>query len=251
MPCWSRCLSSNTLPVIYFSARRFKDSALLPYLDKRDPWSSHAIIFRWIKERPADTTLLDIGTASGTLGRLCQGLGITLNGIEPNPEWAEMARPYYREIFIGSLQEAPAAFINDANVIVLADVLEHLPEPLSALRDLVEKATPGCTFMLSVPNVANLSVRLALLFGHFDYAERGILDRTHLHFFTSATFFKLLGDAGLEIQRRDVTPVPLNLVHPFFEKHAFGRWIHHALSIVTGWFSTLLGYQFVVMAVKR
>lgn len=224
---------------------------MLPYLDKRDPWSSHAIIFCWIKECGVSATLLDVGTASGTLGRMCQGLGVKLYGIEPNPEWAEMARPYYQQIFTGSLQEAPAPFINDANVIVLADVLEHMPEPQSTLRGLVAQAAPGCVFMLSVPNVANLSVRLGLLFGRFDYAERGILDRTHLHFFTRATFHQMVKEAGLNIQRFAVTPVPLNFVHPFFDEKPLGRWIHHALAVVTRWFPTLLGYQFVVQAVKK
>ena len=104
--------------------------------------------------------------------------------------------------------------------------------------------------MISVPNVANLSVRLSLLFGHFDYTDRGILDRTHLHFFTRASFYQLLDEAGLKIQRSAVTPVPLNFVHPFFEQKPLGRWIHHVLAVVTPWFPTLLGYQFVVQAVK-
>ena len=223
---------------------------MLPYLDKRDPWSSHAIIFRWIKERSTGMTLLDVGAASGMLGRMCQGLGITLRGIEPNPEWADIARPYYQEVFTGFLQEAPAGFIDSADVIVLADVLEHLPEPRSALRELAACAAPGCIFMISVPNIANLSVRMRLLFGHFDYTDRGILDRTHLHFFTRASFHQFLAEAGLKVQRSAVTPVPLNFVHPFFEQKPLGRWIHHMLAVVTNWFPTLLGYQFVVQAVK-
>ena len=224
---------------------------MYPYQDKLHPWSSHATLSRWLKDIPAGSKVLDIGTASGALGRLSQGLGLYLNGIEPNPEWADIARPYYQEVFTGFLQEAPAGFIDSADVIVLADVLEHLPEPRSALRELAARAAPGCVFMISVPNVANLAVRLGLLFGHFDYTDRGILDRTHLHFFTRATFRQLLAEAGLKIQRSAVTPVPLNFVHPFFEQKPFGRWVHHALAVVTTGFPTLLGYQFVVQAVKQ
>lgn len=200
---------------------------------------------------PPASVVVDVGTASGTLGRRCAEYGLVLKGIEPNPEWAEQARPFYRELFVGPLQAVPQAFYGGAQCVVLADVLEHLPDPRTALANLVNQQAPDCLFLLSVPNVANLSIRLGLLFGHFDYADRGILDRTHLHFFTRANFFDLLKEAGLEIRHCSVTPVPLNFVHPFYENRAFGRWIHHALSIVTRWFPTLLGYQFVVMAVKR
>lgn len=224
---------------------------MFPYQDKLHPWSSHSILARWLKDTPAGSKVVDIGTASGTLGRLCQGRGFELFGIEPNLEWAEAARPYYQEIVIGLVQAAPVDLLAGARVIVLADVLEHLPEPQAVLNDLVARAAPGCIFMISVPNVANLSVRLGLLFGLFDYTDRGILDRTHLHFFTRATYHQMLAQAGLKIQRSAVTPVPLNFVHPFFEEKPFGRWIHHALAVVTTGFPTLLGYQFVVQAVKQ
>lgn len=224
---------------------------LFPYVDKHNPWSSHSIIAGWLKEAPAGATVLDVGTASGTLGRLCQGKGLQFVGIEPNPEWAEMARPFYLELFVGSVQSAPDEYFSQAGVIVLADVLEHLAEPQSVLSGIVSQAKVGCLFIVSVPNVANLWDRIRLLFGHFDYTERGILDQTHLRFFTQDTLFDLLQKSGLRIQRCVVTPVPLDLVNPFFEQKAFGRRLHQALAQVTRWFPTLLGYQFVVLAINE
>jgi 2-polyprenyl-3-methyl-5-hydroxy-6-metoxy-1,4-benzoquinol methylase len=194
--------------------------------------------------------VLDVGAASGTLGRLCRGETLRLKGIEPNPVWAEMARPFYQEMYVGKVETSPAEYLAGVNAVVLADVLEHLPDPKTTLDSLVEEQAPGCWFILSVPNIANLWIRLSLLFGHFDYSERGILDRTHLHFFTRSTFFDFLQKAGLEIKECVATPIPLDLVHPFFEQNAVGRWLHGVLATVTRWFPTLLGYQFVVKAIK-
>lgn len=224
---------------------------MLPYQDKVDPWSSHSILRRWLKDLPPGSVVLDIGAASGTLGRMCQGMGFRLLGVEPNPAWAEKARPFYHSLFIGPVQAAPGEFIEKADVIVLADVLEHIADPRQVLDDLAARAAPGCLFMVSVPNVANLWVRLSLLCGHFDYSERGILDRTHLRFFTRSSFFDLISKSGIKIQECTSTPVPLNLVHPFFERRAFGRWLHQMLARITTGFPTLLGYQFVALAIKK
>lgn len=224
---------------------------LLPYLDKSDPWSSHSILHRWLAELPAGAVVLDIGTASGSLGRACQGMGLVLKGIEPNPEWAQLARPYYNAMHIGEIQTAPQEFVNGAAAVVFADVLEHMVDPQTVLVQMVQCQPAGCRFLISLPNVANLWVRLSLLFGRFTYAERGILDRTHLRFFTRASLFDLLQQAGLQARECVPTPIPLNFVSPFFVQNSFGRWLHHALACITRWFPTLLGYQFVVLAIKR
>jgi 2-polyprenyl-3-methyl-5-hydroxy-6-metoxy-1,4-benzoquinol methylase len=71
--------------------------------------------------------------------------------------------------------------------VVLADVLEHLPDPVRVLRSVHSLLNPGARIVVSVPNVAHVSVRAQLLFGRFRYSARGILDRTHLRFFTQRT----------------------------------------------------------------
>jgi 2-polyprenyl-3-methyl-5-hydroxy-6-metoxy-1,4-benzoquinol methylase len=222
-----------------------------PYLDKGDdPWSSHSRIKRWLAELPAGTRILDVGAATGTLGRMCAGAGFVLHGIEPNPDWAKLARPDYAELVCGMLDDVPDAFLSNHDVIVCADVLEHMPNPELALRRLLALQPQGCRFIISVPNVANIWVRLNLLLGRFDYTERGILDRTHLRFYTRRTFTKMLASAGLGISRFDVTPIPLNLVSPLFTRTAGGRWLHAALARATRLRPTLLGYQFIVQALQ-
>ena len=222
-----------------------------PYQDKADPWSSHAVIAGWLKRFPAGTRVLDVGTATGTIGRMCQGSNFTLDGLEPNAEWAQLARPYYHQIIVGMLDDAPDTFLAGHGVVILADVLEHMPAPEKALQRLAALQPTDAVFLVSVPNVANLWVRLNLLFGRFDYTEHGILDRTHLRFFTRKTFLQLVDAAGLKVQRMHVTTIPLTLVSPFFEKNPAGRFVHRALAAATQTFPTLLGYQFLAELDKK
>lgn len=222
-----------------------------PYLDKNDPWSSHSRIKAWLLEQPRESRVLDIGAATGILGRQLEGEGFVIDALEPNAAWAELASPYYRRVLTATLEAAPDDFLRDHDVLVLADVVEHIARPEAELRRLLDLQRPGCVVVVSVPNVANVWVRLNLLAGRFDYWERGILDQTHLRFFTRRTFLALLEQLGLEVRALDATPIPLNLVHPFFRRNAAGRGLHVALAGATRALPRLLGFQFAALAVKR
>ena len=91
-------------------------------------------------------------------------------------------------------------------------MLEHTPDPVSVLKRLREAAAEDATFIVSLPNVAHLAVRLMLLFGRFPKMERGILDRTHLQFFTKDTARAMLREAGLEPKSIRATGIPLDEV---------------------------------------
>jgi 2-polyprenyl-3-methyl-5-hydroxy-6-metoxy-1,4-benzoquinol methylase len=224
-------------------------TADLPYFDKPSPWSSHSLIAGHLKHLPPQSRVLDVGTASGSLARMCQEGSLRLFGIEPNPDWAQMASPLYEKIFVGSIQDADDEFLSGYDVVILADVLEHLSMPDIVLQKVVHLQSPGTLLIISVPNIANVWIRLNLLAGRFDYADRGILDRTHLHFFTRKTLIELLRSAGLEVLSLEVTPIPLELISSSFLSPP-GNWLHAGLARLTSLFPTLLGYQFVVKAKK-
>src|SRR5881394_1619050 len=116
------------------------------YRLRKDRKSSHQQIARLLKEtRPGQT--LDVGAAQGILGRLLaedgrpQGSPLQIDAIEPNPEWAEAARPFYRRVMNSTVEEADLGEgIYDC--VVCADVLEHLANPVSTLRQLRTAAKP-------------------------------------------------------------------------------------------------------------
>ncbi|MCM1567007.1 MAG: class I SAM-dependent methyltransferase [Dehalobacter sp.] len=222
-----------------------------PYQDKESPGSSHDLIFQWLKKLPAESRVLDVGAASGTTGKLAIGLPLQIYGIEPVQEWADQASPFYKSMFVTSIESAQAEILKGYQAVVLADVLEHTPEPKKNLERIVKSQTPGTNFLISVPNVANIWVRLNLLLGRFEYVDRGILDRTHLRFFTRKSFLEMLQESGLQISKLEVTPIPLELIHPFFLNSRPGRYICNILRAVTRIFPTLFAYQFVAQGEKR
>ena len=97
-----------------------------------------------------------------------------------------------------------------------------------------------------MPNVANILIRLSLLAGKFDYMDRGILDRTHLRFFTLRSLKKLMGEASCGVLRVVPTPLPVQIVLPITENKIFAPF-HEALYAFTRLWKTLFAYQFVMI----
>lgn len=219
-----------------------------PYLEKKNPWSSHSLIKSFLSTVPKRARVLDVGIATGMIGRYCQELGLLVTGIEPIAEWADFARPYYQLVINATLDQTPDQFLVGYDIIILGDVLEHLPVPEASLKRLVNLQKKACVVIISVPNVANIWVRFNLMLGKFDYDDRGILDRTHLRFFTQKSITHLLEFAGLEEGKIMVTPIPLELSSNFYQCHPLGILIYKCLYIITRLMPSLFGYQFVIEA---
>src|SRR5688500_4185734 len=157
----------------------------LHYRLHHDPQSSHQQIARLLRDlRPKQT--LDVGAAQGFLGQLLTDSNLPIDAIEPNQYWADHARPFYRTVYPTTVEDAHLPD-KTYDCVVCADVLEHLADPLTVLQPLRRIATDDAHFIISVPNIAHLAVRLMLLAGRFPKMDRGPLDRTHLHFFTKKT----------------------------------------------------------------
>ena len=224
---------------------------MLHYRLHRDPRSSHQQILKLVR-RLGRGPILDVGAAQGMLGQLLHESGgeVEIDAIEPNPAWAELARPYYRRVQACGIEEADLPDCT-YNTIVCADVLEHLPDPVGALKRLRQSATDDALFIISLPNVAHLAVRLMLLFGRFPRMERGILDRTHLQFFTRDTAAVTLRDGGLEVVCASATGIPLDELWPAGEGTrpyiALMRLQHLALALAP----RLFAFQWVLTARVR
>jgi 2-polyprenyl-3-methyl-5-hydroxy-6-metoxy-1,4-benzoquinol methylase len=157
-----------------------------------------------------DSRVLELGPATGYMSRVLRERGCTVVGIEFDPELAERAAQVCERVIVGDIDalDLEAELGEERfDVVVAADVLEHLKDPLTALNRLRPFLKPDGAFVISVPNVAHGSVRLALLSGRFDYREIGLLDSTHLRFFTRESFEQLLDEAELglaELHRHDL-----------------------------------------------
>jgi 2-polyprenyl-3-methyl-5-hydroxy-6-metoxy-1,4-benzoquinol methylase len=180
---------------------------MIHYREKYDSQSSHQQIVRIVK-RIQKAPILDVGSAQGMLGQGLLGTGLTIDAIEPDARWAQAAQSFYRTVYNSTI-ESFCILPSHYRVIVCADVLEHLADPATALLRLRQSAGGDATFIISVPNTAHLSIRLLLLAGFFPRMESGILDKTHLQFFTRKTALAMLSRCGLTVREVHATPVPL------------------------------------------
>ena len=215
-----------------------------PYRLKDDPYSSHSVIVSLLGQGRG-RRLLDTGAADGFLAEVLSARGWTVTAVERDPVQAERARGKCQEVIAADLIDVVPKLSDRFDAIVYGDVLEHLADPVTALRCVNQTLAPGGLVVISVPNVAHLWVRLSLLLGRFEYTERGILDRTHLRFFTRRTFLELLTQATLAVDALHVTPAPLPLVVP---PRLHGAWLRaaHALSArAARLWPGGLAYQFV------
>ncbi|MEW5877454.1 MAG: methyltransferase domain-containing protein [Acidobacteriota bacterium] len=215
------------------------------YVFKAFPHSSH----RWLVERVGRPPLrvLDVGTWNGFLGRELASQGHELFGIEKDPIQAQHAAVFYRELLVADLETLPPLPGAPFDVILCGDVLEHLREPLVVLKHLVSSLRPEGKLLITVPNVAFVGCRVSLLFGVFEYRDRGILDRTHLRFFTKASLLRLLREAGLKVQRVHGLPPALPLVFPPSARWPL-RGFFECLALAARLWPSLWAYQLAVEA---
>jgi 2-polyprenyl-3-methyl-5-hydroxy-6-metoxy-1,4-benzoquinol methylase len=161
---------------------------------------THEVILRNV---PVGSTVLDVGCATGYLGAALSARGCRAWGLDQDAAAVSVAEPWYEEVYAIDLEECdelpwPARFFD---VVLAADVLEHLRDPQTTLRLLRRNLKRGGRLIVSVPNVAHLSVRVPLLLGRFNYRATGILDETHLRLYTFKTAHELVDSCGFDVER--------------------------------------------------
>lgn len=105
-------------------------------------------------------------------------------------------------------RQLPAIEPGSLDVLLCLDVLEHLHEPKQVLESMSTLLRPGAVLIATLPNMQYIKVSLPLLFGHFDYADEGVLDRTHIRFFTRRSAIRLFNDAGFDIELVERLHIP-------------------------------------------
>lgn len=194
------------------------EPAAYPYFED----VNRGILRQWAGRRGFE--VLDVGCGFAATSEEIQRLGNAVTGIEASPEACEVAKERLTRVVREDLRnlEGVRAQLGRArfDAILFADVLEHLAAPLDVLRSYLDFLTPAGSVIVSIPNVGLWSVRLGLLVGRWEYADTGVLDRTHLRFFTRTSAKQMLAEAGLTVVGSTVNP---GLVRPFLP--VIKRWI--------------------------
>lgn len=164
--------------------------------------NSHTMLHELaVGDRGSPQRVLEVGCASGYLGASLVARGHHVVGVEPDPAAAALAARALSEVWNGGLDDYLATHPEARfDVLLFGDVLEHMVDPADALRRALPHLREGGRVVVSVPNIAHGSIRAMLLEGRFDYDERGILDHTHLRFFTRESIARLCTETGLAIE---------------------------------------------------
>jgi 2-polyprenyl-3-methyl-5-hydroxy-6-metoxy-1,4-benzoquinol methylase len=178
---------------------------------KPDEESSHTRLVSWLAGQPA-ARVLDVGCADGFVAEDLRRLGHRVTGVDV------MARPGVKErvdhFIEADLDEGLPVSLAEGDafdVVLAADVLEHVRDPEGLLRELHDVLGNGGRLLVSVPNFGHWYPRLRVLSGRFDYDRRGILDRGHVRFFTQRSFDRVLHRSGWHVLRREVTGLPFDV----------------------------------------
>ncbi len=201
--------------------------------------------------------VLDVGCASGYLCRELLKQDCLVTGIEINPKAAKVAEKYCRRVIIGDIENQTTMEKlrgEKFDVLILADVLEHLKDPENVLKGIVKFLSNNGEIIISVPNIAFLTNRLLLLLGRFDYTEWGIMDRTHLRFFTKRSVMELIEACGLRLEKSDYfinftqLPLYMKIFNSFLEKRSWWRRVEYNIGKL---WPEGLAVQFLLVCKKR
>ena len=198
---------------------------------------------------PSHVRVLDVGCGTGSVTIIAnQDRDNTVVGIEPDAQRAEVARSRGLTVTTGYLDEVFLSTHAPFDVVMASDVLEHTANPAELLRLMTRAIKPNGIILVSVPNVAHWSVRFNLLFGRFNHEPFGIMDATHLRWFTAKTIASLFEQTGLElIEMRQTAGTSL----PVYTRGLFRRLPQGKVAVIRGLTQALpflFGVQHVVKA---
>jgi SAM-dependent methyltransferase len=180
------------------------------YEEKSDVDSSHIQLLAWATaHRPR--SVLDLGCGDGRLAERLAGLGAEVTGVDLQAADGVKER-VHRFVQADLDRGLPDELDGSYDLVVAADVLEHVRHPEQLLAQIRDRIAPGGVLLLSVPNFGHWYPRARVVLGRFDYDRRGILDRDHVRFFTRRSLERLLVAGGFRIDRRGTTGLPIEVV---------------------------------------
>lgn len=148
--------------------------------------------------------VVEVGTGTGALAReiLRKCPGVEYVGVEMSDDYHRAAMAWCSRIYLENFEQASTVLMNelrDTDAVIFADVLEHFIDPWTVLSRLRAVIPGHAVIIASIPNIQHWSMQLRLLNGDFRYADTGLLDRTHLRFFTRQTIIEMFNGCGFRI----------------------------------------------------
>ncbi|WP_311774195.1 class I SAM-dependent methyltransferase [Nostoc sp. UCD121] len=156
--------------------------------------------------------VVDFGCATGYFAQLLNKKGCIVTGVDINPDAAKVAGHYCKDVIVADLDFVSVTEIlpsQEFDVAVFGDVLEHLRNPWKILQETKQILKKDGYVVASIPNIAHGAIRLSLLQGKFEYTELGILDNTHLRFFTRKTVEELFERPGYSVNIAERTKLEI------------------------------------------
>lgn len=242
-PALSECRSSAPAPD---EAAALADEAEQMYSTKPASYYAGANPYLFKHVQDGWREVLDVGCSAGGLGALMKDKGIRVSGIEGYPEAAAKARRKLDHVLTGSIETLPLPYRpGQFDCIVFGDVLEHLVDPWAVLGKVRPFLQDKGTVLASIPNVGHMSVLAPLLAGRFAYEDQGLMDRTHLRFFTRTEIVLMFESCGYRIRE-------IERVHVAFEVYRALMVELAAVCLKHGLGSSLAeegnAYQYVIVA---
>jgi len=219
-----------------------------PYAFKPSPHSSHGKVLAMLDGSPP-RRILDVGCGPGHLAGALTAQGHDVTGVDAQAAdgvESRMKRFVRADLDGGLPDDVGTGF----DVIIAADVLEHVRQPDRLLGQIVDLLRPGGRVIASVPNISHWYPRGRVAVGRFDYDQRGILDATHVRFFTRRSFLHLAHRAGLEPVRASHTGLPFDALGQADDRGAVAAVAGLDRTLVRAW-PTMFAYQFVFELVPR
>jgi methionine biosynthesis protein MetW len=188
-------------------------------------------------------TVLDVGCGPGYLAEyLARQKQCIVVGVEQDPKLAAIARRVCTQVHEVNLEmEGLRKIQGKFTAVFFGDVIEHVRNGPELLKQASELLAVGGRVIISTPNFVHIKNRMRVLFGSFEYRDAGLLDRTHVHFYTKRTLYRLLDDAGYRVVKTDFTTGVMDLA----------SLRNRALHVLARVYPNLFAYQFIVAAVRR
>jgi len=221
--------------------------AAAPYQLKDSPYSSHSLLLASLPPLGAGRRVLDVGCAGGYLGAILASRGYRVTGID-SPGAARTGFPDSIELLEADLDLGLPPLSGRFDFVICADVLEHLRRPALLLRDLRAVLSAGGLLAASLPNSGHAYFRWNVLTGRFPSDDRGLFDRSHLHFYTWRGWLELFRTTGFRIETLRCSGVPIGLALPKWEGSAVVRALERMSYESARWWKTMFAYQFIVTA---